>query len=256
MTPPKNNTGKNPKLTQIVAIEKSVKSRVQGTITQSYKSSQKPDLFNGFSKTYRRKDEDGEDFPPEHKKVQIKADELIQTITKSLTELYDVTATKDYANCLAFADVEVDGQVLVEKAPIPFLLFLEKQITDFRTFVSSIPVLDTSEDWILDLNSGFYKTPSIATHRTKKLQKPIVLYEATKEHPAQTQLISEDIVIGYWDTVKQSGALPIPKKQELLDRIEKLLNAIKFAREQANAQEAERKKVAEKLFGYLLNGRS
>ncbi|HEX5084517.1 MAG TPA: hypothetical protein VFY40_20945 [Blastocatellia bacterium] len=38
------------KLNQIVAIEKGVKSRVYGEITEMRKLSQKPDLFSGFSK--------------------------------------------------------------------------------------------------------------------------------------------------------------------------------------------------------------
>ena len=46
-----------PKLNQIVAIEKSVKSRVYGEITEMHKLSQKPDLFSGFSKQYRKKSE-------------------------------------------------------------------------------------------------------------------------------------------------------------------------------------------------------
>src|SRR5215813_10940643 len=57
-----------PKLNQIVAIEKSVKSRVYGEITEMHKLSQKPDLFSGFSKQYRKKDEEGEDYPPEQKR--------------------------------------------------------------------------------------------------------------------------------------------------------------------------------------------
>jgi hypothetical protein len=52
------------KLNQIVAIEKSVKSRVYGEITEMHKLAQKPDLFSGFSKQYRKKDEEGEDCPP------------------------------------------------------------------------------------------------------------------------------------------------------------------------------------------------
>jgi hypothetical protein len=98
-----------PKLNQIVAIEKSVKSRIYGEITEMHKLSQKPDLFSGFSKQYRKKDEEGEDYPPEQKRVQILADEQLASAAKLLTELFDVTATKDWANCRAVADVEIDG---------------------------------------------------------------------------------------------------------------------------------------------------
>jgi hypothetical protein len=214
--------------------------------------SQKPDLFSGFSKQYRKKDEDGEDYPPEQKRVQILADEQLSRAAKLLSELFDVTATKDWANCRAVADVEVDGNVLIAGAPVPFLLFLEKQISDLHTLVDKLPTLDEADDWTKNDGTGLFKTTPIATHRTKKAQKPIVLYDATKEHPAQTQLITEDIVVGYWDTVKHSGALPTMRKKELLGRIEKLSQAVKFAREKANAVDAETVSVGKPIFDYLL----
>lgn len=241
-----------PKLNQIVAIEKSVKSRIYGEITEMHKLSQKPDLFSGFSKQYRKKDEEGEDYPPEQKRVQILADEQLASAAKLLTELFDVTATKDWANCRAVADVEIDGQVLLGGAPVPFLLFLEKQISDLHSFVDKLPTLDEAEDWNKHDGASFFKTAPIATHRTKKVQKPIVLYDATKEHPAQTQLITEDVVVGYWDTVKHSGALPAPRKKELMSKIEKLSQAVKFAREKANAADAEMISVGKPIFDYLL----
>ena len=241
-----------PKLNQIVAIEKGVKSRVYGEITEMHKLSQKPDLFSGFSKQYRKKDEDGEDYPPEQKRVQILADEQLSNAARLLTELFDVTATKDWANCRAVADVEVDGKTLITGAPVPFLLFLEKQISDLHTLVDKMPTLDEADDWVKHDGAGFFKTAPITTHRTKKVQRPIVLYDATKEHPAQTQLITEDVVVGYWDTVKHSGALPGPRKKELLARIEKLSQAVKFAREKANAIDAEMVSVGKPIFDYLL----
>lgn len=242
-----------PKLNQIIAIEKGVKSRVYGEITEMHKSSQKPELFNGFIKTYRKRDEEGEDYPQERKKVQMVAETMFTQAATLLTELFDVTATKDWGNCHALASVEVDGQMLIENVPVPYLLFLEKQISDLHTFVDKIPVLDESDDWTRDENSGLYKTAPLPTHRTKRVQKPIVLYEATKEHPAQTQIITEDITVGYWDTVKHSGAMPAPRKQMLLERIEKLAKAVKYAREQANAAEAENQKIGKAIFDYLLS---
>jgi hypothetical protein len=242
-----------PKLNQIIAVEKGVKSRVYGEITEMHKVSQKPELFNGFVKTYRKKDEDGEDYPQERKKAQMAADAMLSKAAALLTELFDVTATKDWGNRHAVADVEVDGQVLIKDAPVPFLLFLEKQIADLHTFVEKVPVLDETDDWMKDDASGLYKTAPTTTHRTKKVQKPVVLYEATKEHPAQTQIITEDVVVGFWDTIKHSGALPTPRKQLLLERIEKLSKAVKFAREQANAAEAEQQRIGKAIFDYLLS---
>lgn len=242
-----------PKLNQVIAIEKSVKSRVYSELTELHKSSQKAEPFNGFVKTYRKKDEEGEDYPAERKKVQVIADALLDRAASILTELFDVTASKDFANCHARADVEVDDQVLVPNAPVSYLLFLEKQLNDLRTFIDKLPELDEADDWSKDENSGLFKTTPIPTHRTKKVQRAIVLYEATKEHPAQTQLITEDVIVGYWDTIKHSGALPVPRKKVLLERVEKLAKAVKFAREKANSADAEEQKIGKKLFTFLLS---
>ncbi|MCI0391861.1 MAG: hypothetical protein MOB07_24225 [Acidobacteria bacterium] len=242
-----------PKLNQIVAIEKEVKSRTYGEVTTINKLLQKPDLFTGFSKQYRPdKDEDGETFPPDNKRVQLIAEEQLRHAARFLTEIWDVTATKDWANCRAQADVVVDGEVLIAKAPVPFLLFLEKQLNDLRTLVENLPTLDEADNWIKDDGTGLHKTEPIQTHKTKKMQKAIVLYHATPEHPAQTQLITEDLTVGYWHQVKHSGAMPTPRKKELLGRIEKLSHAVKFAREAANGADAERVRVSDELFGYLL----
>lgn len=85
------------------------------------------------------------------------------------------------------------------------------------------------------------------------MQKPIVLYAATPEHPAQTQLITEDVLAGYWSTVKQSGAMPATEKLALLERIDKLLRAVKDAREAANMiDEVKVPDVGAAIFNYLL----
>jgi hypothetical protein len=240
-----------PKLNQIVAIEKGVKGRVYGEITEMHKASQKADLFNGFAKTYRRLSEEGENYPAERKIVQMQADNVLKKVGQLMTEIVDVTAAKDFANCSAKADISVNGTKIAAEVPATHLLFLEKQLTDLRTFIEKLPVLDEADEWQKDESSGLFKTASIATHRTKKTQRPIVLYDATKEHPAQTQLIVEDVLVGYWDTVKHSGALPAPRKAVLLVRVEQLLKAVKFAREEANSTEAQDIKIGGQVFAYL-----
>ncbi len=55
--------------------------------------------------------------------------------------------------------------------------------------------------------------------------------EATDKHPAQVGVYYEDVAVGFWRTVKFSGALPAKRVGELLERVEKLQQAVKFARE-------------------------
>jgi hypothetical protein len=240
------------RLNQVIAIEKGVKSRVYGEVTELHKESQKAEPYAGFSKTYRKRDEDGEELPAESKKVRLVAADVLKRVAALDTELFDVEAQKEWANADARADVVVNGRVLVKQAPVTFLLFLEKQVSDLRTFVDKLPTLDDAEDWTEDPNSGLFRTGRVTTHRTRKTPKVIVKYEATKEHPAQTELVHEDLVVGYWDTVKTSGAIPAPRKARLLERLDQLHRAVKIAREEANEREAPKVEVGATVFGWLL----
>jgi hypothetical protein len=239
------------KLNQILAIEKGIKTRVYAEFTELHQATQKPALMNGFHKSYHPRDEDGETYPSESQKVQHSAGDVLDRVAKSLTELFDITAVKDWTNCAARADVVIDGRTLLGSVPATYLLFLEKQLGDLTTFVGKMAELDPGSDWSLDPGTGLFKTEPTQTQRTKKVQKAIVLYDATEHHPAQTQLITEDVIAGQWTTIKYSGAIPAPRKKVLLARIEKLSNAVKFAREQANAAEATEQKLAKEVFDYL-----
>lgn len=243
------------KLNQIIAIEKGIKSKSVSDIDALYKLAQKPDLFNGFSKSYQSKDEDGDKLPAEGKRVQFNTTTLMQSVGHSMAELITITARKDFTNTVAKADVVINGRTIIKAAPVSFLLFIEKQLTDLRTFVGKLPLLDEGEDWNLDVNSGLYKTIATQTHRTKKVQKPIVLYPATPEHPAQTGMVTEDVVDGFWTAVKQSGAMPKPDRQKLFDRVDLLLQAVKQARESANMEdEVDPGKPADAILSFLMEG--
>jgi hypothetical protein len=246
----------DPKLNQILAIEKGVKTHTYNLVTELHKATQKSALMNGFLKSYEPKNEDGETYPPESQRVQYEHVGVLRSITKSLTELFDVTATKDWTNCVAKADVVVDGKTLLSDVPATYLLFLEKQLSDLHTFVSKMVELDSNNAWVFDEATGLYKTPTpVTTQRTKKVQRAIVLYDATEHHPAQTQLISEDQVVGSWVTQKVSGAIPKTKKDRILERIDLLTKAVKFAREKANSIKVVELlgSAGDKVFSYLFD---
>ncbi len=240
-----------PKLNQIIAVEKGVKSKSLQELTQAHHDVQKPALLAGISRTYQPKDEEGEQLPPESTRVQIKAEDVLRSTAATLTRLFDVTATKDWANRSASADVVVDGTVLLPQVPVPYLLFLEKQLTDLHTFVRKLPVLDASEAWSADPSTDAWKTDPVRTIRTKKVPRNHVKAEATDKHPAQVEVYYEDVPVGYWTTVKFSGALPARRVNELLERVEKLQQAVKFAREEANSTEVTDQRIGDAVFGYL-----
>lgn len=240
------------KLNQIIAIEKGVKARSKQSISALYIAVKKPTLFSGFTKHWEKSDDDGEDRPRENKRVQLRVSEVLENASESLTELFDVTAQKDFANCNAKADVVVDGTVIIAGVPATHLLFLEKQLADMKTFISVLPTLSADEEWGEDKALGLFKTDAVRTRSTAKVQEAITLAPPTPEHPAQTQLITKDVVVGHWNTVKQSGAAVESEKKRLYRRVEALIKAVKFAREEANMVEAPKQNIGASVFNYLL----
>jgi len=242
------------KLNQVIAIEQGVKSKGNTQKSELYKVAQKPALFTGLVKKYHPKAEGDERFPDEKQKVQFTAKGLVEEVGGVLRGLFNVEATKDYANCLAKADIIVDGTVLVEDAPATFLLYLSKELTDLDTFVSALPTLSEDEEWKFDPQAGLNKTEPTETIKTKKVQRGIVLYPHSAEHPAQTQLITEDVVVGTWQQIKMSGAYTMADKKALLAKIQKLADAVKTAREQANMIEATDQDAGSVIVGWLFGG--
>ncbi|GLY87687.1 hypothetical protein [Actinoallomurus iriomotensis] len=242
------------KLNQIIAVEKGVKSGSLRDLTDAHHGLQKPALLAGISRVYQPKDEEGEQLPPESTRVQVKAEEVIRRTSEVMTRLFDVTATKDWANCTAKADITVDGRTLLRDVPVSYLLFLEKQLTDLHTFVKKLPVLDAAEAWSFDESADCWKTEPVRTNRTKKVPRNHVKAEATDKHPAQVEVYYEDVTVGYWTTTKFSGALPARRINELIDRVERLQRAVKFAREEANGAEVTDQRTGDAIFGYLFEG--
>ncbi|MEG4420416.1 hypothetical protein QUA70_17780 [Microcoleus sp. LAD1_D5] len=177
--------------------------------------------------------------------------EIIRKTTEVLTKLFDVTATKDWTNCRARADVTVDGNVLFSQVPVSYLLFIEKQLADLQAFIKKLPVLDASETWNFDASADCWATEPVQTLKTFKTPRNHVKAEATEHHPAQVDVYYEDITLGSWRTVKFSGALPVRRINELLQRVEILQQAVMFAREEANNSEVEEQRVGERIFQFI-----
>ncbi|WP_117213264.1 hypothetical protein [Allorhizocola rhizosphaerae] len=241
------------KLNQIIAIEKGVKTDAANALTQAYHGVQKAPQLSGIARTYQPRDDEGEQLPSESTRVQIRTGELIGDVRKALTRMFDVVATKDQANTAAKADIVVDGVTLAKDVPATYLLFLEKQLVDLATFVRKLPVLDPAEVWTWSDQAGAYATDPVKTTRTKKVPRNHVKAEATDKHPAQVEVYHEDVIVGYWTTVKFSGAIPAKQVADMLERVGKLSEAVKKAREEANGITVTDVNVGNALLGYVFS---
>lgn len=241
------------KLSAILAVEKTAKSEGEKALTNVYQNVQKSPILSGISRTYQPRDEEGDTLPSENERVQTNVETQLSRAANGLTRLFDVTFTKESANREASADIVVDGTTLLEDVPVTYLLFLEKKLVDLKTLVSKLPILDPSTTWSEDASQeqGVWVSEAVQTTRTKKVPRNHVLAPATDKHPAQVQVYHEDVIVGDWTTKKFSGAVTAARRAALVDRVNKLSDAVKVARETANSIEVTDRKAGEAIFGYL-----
>lgn len=238
------------KLNQVVAIERDIKKAAYASLSKDHALMQKSALVNGETALYTPRDAEGEQLPPAIKLVQIKVEEELSSVVDKLAPLFDLTLTKDCGNREASATLTL-GDVTLTDVPVPTLLFLEKQLQDLHTFASKLPVLDPEQTWMRDEVKGMYVTAPIVSVKTAKVQQPLVLYPATAEHPAQTQMVTQDVIAGTWTKTKESGAITEARRRELVSRIADAMRVVKQAREAANLVDVQERKMGAAVLSYL-----
>lgn len=246
-------------LGQVIAAEAFARAEANKKAGALAKQGQKPDLFEGFDKTYSpfAEAEQGEDHralqqPPEGNRVQLRAEELLLAVMSELRPAIDLAAAKDEANCSARGDVVIDGVTLLEQVPATHLLHMEHVLDELSTFVSKLPVLDPKAHWDVDPDTRLRRSGETFTNREEVRPVPLVVIAPTKEHAGTGTTYQERVAVGRWTTVRWSGALPQERKRELERRVAALKVGFKQAREAANRVQAEPADEAGVLFGYIL----
>ena len=240
------------KMHQILAVETDIRKTSNRRLTDVYQQLQKPALLAGMSRTYQPKDDEGDQLPSESQRVQVRASDALETAIEEFTRLWDIVATKDYGNMSTKADITLDGgKVLAEDVPVPYLLWLEKELNDLHTILSKLPTLDPAEDWTYDPERDVFVTEPVGTTKTKKIPKAFERSPATDKHPAQVDVFNEDVIVGTWTTTKFSGALPANVVRELVENVDQVRQAVKAARARANETEVDQVKIAGKILDHV-----
>lgn len=91
------------------------------------------------------------------------------------------------------------------------------------------------------------------TTRTRKVPRVLEKAPATERHAAQTEVYMVDEVVGTWTTTRLSGAIQETRRVVLVDRVNKLIDAVKTAVEEANRLEITQMQAGEAIFAYLLS---
>lgn len=241
------------RLNQIVAVVTGKKTRAAKLLTEAHHG-WKPELITGLSRNYTPLDaESGEKLPPENKRVQVRVGDVVNKVCADLTDFIDVVATQETGNTIAKADVVVDGQVILKGVSISVLLFLEKQLTDLQTFVTSLPTLPTDKEWTFSEDANCYVTPSVEQIRSAKVATNFVKFAPTEFQPGQAEIVYVDKAVGTWTTKHFSGAIPAKLQSALLSKVVKLQDAVKVAREEANSSEVAQVKMGKDLLSFIFS---
>jgi hypothetical protein len=241
-----------PKLNQVISIATGKKTDTKKAVTAIYHGLQKTELFNGMTRTYSPIDEEGETLPSEKKIVQKNAVDEFAKALKLFSDLFDVIATQENANCSAKADIMVEGVALAKEVPVTYLLFLEKQLDDILTIINAMPTLSPDVNWIQSSTDRQYLSEPVVSIRTKKVPKSFLKAPATDKHPAQVEVFTEDVPVGRWTKVDQSTAIPSQERENLVNRVAKLREAVKMAREEANSMNTVDVRVGQAITQYIL----
>lgn len=250
-----------PKLHELLAIESNLEGQMNKTRAELVNTFEKKrHLFEEKRVTFRPLAEGEPEVTEAQSDIQSTVPKELDWISNFIIKALDASYQVAEANTKARADVVLDDEdedsVILNNVPATTLLELEKRMAEVHHLLSAIPTLDPAKGFTLDLNrTHVYQARPVTKNRTKKVNKPVVLYDATDKHPAQVQLVTEDVPVGTIYEQEWSGLITPAQKAEFLARIETLIRAIRRARSRANEQEVDKsRKIGAALMRYVLRG--
>lgn len=198
-----------------------------------------------------------EDGLTERKAMVTTVHDKLAYVAEQVSRYLNVVAEKEATNQYARAELVVDG-ISFGSFPATFLLGLEVKLKNLRLLYEAIPTLQPGIEWERDPSEGEFvyrtKHPEVKI-RTAKTFMSKVLYQATDKHPAQIEKWEEQKPVGKYVVTTKSSMLSVAEKSAILGRLDRLIQAVKKARQQANMQEVvPQEGVGESLFKYI-NGR-
>lgn len=244
------------KLHELLAVESNLETqatKVRSDLANTFEK--KRHLFEEKRLLFTPNAEGAQTVTEQQSDIQSTVRKELDWIRPHLAKALDASYMVAEANTAARADIVLeDGDVIAKDVPATSLLELQKRLAEILGLAQTIPTLDPAKGFVADSQrgEGFYKAREVRKTRTTKQPKVIIKYEATKEHPAQTELYSADLPLGIIEEQEWSGMLTPGEKAEVLNRIEKLSRAVRSARSRANEQIVDTtKKISSNLLNYI-----
>jgi len=243
-------------LHEVLAVESDLRNTANKILDEAGRTFDKASHFTETLKKYEPfNDEDRDVVPEVHTEMVTTVHDKLQYVFDHLIRYIDAKLQKEATNQDAKADVVIGDRVIAENVPATMLLGLETELKGWRKVLNKIPTLQPGIKWEKDESKSddvWVTAEPIKTLRTKKVIKSKVLYDATKEHPAQIDKWSEDEAVGTFTKIEWSGMLSPAEKSELLSRLDSIERAVKEARQRANTTTLKKVRIGHAIFSYLM----
>jgi hypothetical protein len=198
--------------------------------------------------------DDGIKQPESFKKIDTTVDQKLKYMQKTEVRYFNAMLQKEATNQTAVADLIVDGATIGTDLPATFLLGMETRLKHLRSVYELVPTLAPGISWVEDDSQGdnIFKTEHPEEKlKTETVIEPVILYNATKEHPAQIKEVSKVNNVGKYSLTSWSGMITPAEKSALLGRVDKLVRAFKQARQRANTAEVVKRTIGTEIFTYI-----
>lgn len=227
-------------LGQVIAVERKLRQADNDAGKQGRKDLAEAKVI-GLLSEYKPDVEDETLLPPsarsasQYQVVQAKVTDVLTTTRRYAVDAINAVATKDATNMEAKADLVVDNQIMQVDVGISHLLWLEKYLIEWHGALAALPVLSPTKKWNrVDTEDGLWAADPEEVARTTKETVPLVLHPGNDKHPPQVTTVQKDIRTGIVRKTVFSGAIPAPRKQQLLDNCDVLIRAVRDAIARAN----------------------
>jgi len=242
-------------LHQLLAVENDRKQKANLIMSETENTFvKKQEHFDGLVKTYIPKnDEDSDLIPDEIKAIVTTVADKVNYTKDAVVTAINAQLSKEETNASGEARADLVFGDKTFSLSATSLLALEQNLLKIREVYKAIPTLDPAKTWNNDSTegNGFFKTDPEVKYRTKKITRPLVKVAATDKHPAQVELVSEDIQVGHYETIYKSGKLTPAQKSNLLSRIDDLIDSVKRTRAVANQAEVKNIEIGKEIFDFI-----
>jgi asparagine synthetase B (glutamine-hydrolysing) len=245
------------KLHELLAVEGDLQGTSKKLIEETIKTFSKPDHFIGQHRHLQMFDaaQQGQVVADEYKEMVTTVPAKLSYLSEAVAKYYDAIYQKELTNQKAVADLVVDGTVIATSVPATFLLGMESRLRELRQVVEAAPTLQPGIAWEKDetQGKGVYRMKNADEKmKTAKTFMHKVLYEATDKHAAQIEKWEEQVPVGKYVTNITCGMYSPADKSATLARVDKLIQAVKKARMQANMVETVDREIGNTLLTYIL----